>query len=507
LIVVTAVLLPPVYLVVRASEGGSEAWDIVFRSRTLHLLIDTALLAGTVTISTIAISLPLAWLTTRSDLPFRRAWVVLLALPLVFPSYVAAYALVAAIGPRGLVQDLLSPLGVETLPELYGFSGAWLILTLISYPYVFLPLRAGFHGIDRSIEEAARSLGSSPLATFFTVTLPNLRPSIAAGGILVALYALSDFGAVSILRFDSLTRVIYVRYKSSFDRSSAAALGLVLVALALAVVLAEGITRGRAAYHSRSRHKPSVVKLGGWRWPALAFCGTVVFVSVVVPLLIVGYWAVRGIESGESVWLQETRALNSLTASGLAALATLAAALPIAFLSARYPGRLSSLLEKATYCGFALPGIAIALSLVFFAANYATPLYQTLALLIFAYVIRFLPEALGASRSAMLQVNPNTEEAARGLGAGGMKVFFKVTAPQILPGMSAGALLVFLTAMKELPITLLLSPIGFETLATDIWSATTEAFFARAALPSLMLVALSAVAVFVMLRRERLDDE
>ena len=143
------------------------------------------------------------------------------------------------------------------------------------------------------------------------------------------------------------------------------------------------------------------------------------------------------------------------------------------------------------------------MSLVFFAANYVTPLYQTLALLIFAYVVRFLPQAVGACRSALLQVNPNTEEAARGLGAGPPKVFLRITAPQILPGMSAGLLLVFLTVMKELPITLLLSPIGFETLATDIWAATTEAFFARAALPSLVLVGLSAVAVFLMLDREQ----
>ena len=120
---------------------------------------------------------------------------------------------------------------------------------------------------------------------------------------------------------------------------------------------------------------------------------------------------------------------------------------------------------------------------MFFAAHYLTSLYQTLGLLVFAYMVRFLPEALGAARTALLQVNPNTEEAARSLGAGPARVFARVTAPQILPGISAGALLVFLTAMKELPITLLLSPIGFDTLATQIWSTTSEAFFTRAALP------------------------
>jgi iron(III) transport system permease protein len=334
------------------------------------------------------------------------------------------------------------------------------------------------------------------------VTLPNLRPAIAAGSILVALYALSDFGAVSILRFDSLTSVIYTQYRSSFDRSAAAALSLLLVGLALCVVVLEGFTRGRAAYYSRARRAPTLVALGRWRWPALAFCGVVAFMGVVLPLLVIGYWAVRGLAHGESGQISQGPIVNSVWASTLAALATVAAALPVAFLAVRYRGRVSALLERLTYAGFALPGIAIALSLVFFAANYTPWLYQSMALLVFGYTVRFLPEAVGASRSALLQVNPKTEEAARGLGAGPIRTLAQVTAPQILPGLSAGGLLVFLTAMKELPLTLLLSQIGFQTLATQIWTATNEAFFTRAAFASLILVGVSGVAVYLMLRRE-----
>ncbi len=181
------------------------------------------------------------------------------------------------------------------------------------------------------------------------------------------------------------------------------------------------------------------------------------------------------------------------------------AALPVAILSVRHRGWASSLLEKLAYTGQALPAIAIALALVFFAANYLTEFYRTLGLLVVAYMIRFLPEALGATRTALLQVNPNSEEAAQSLGAGSVRTFLRVTAPQMVPGISAGMLLVFLTAMKELPITLLLSPIGFDTLATDIWSSTSEAFFTRAALPSLILLALSGMAVLLMLRREQLS--
>lgn len=502
-LVVGGVLLAPLYLLIRVGQAGPRAWDVIFEARTFDLLLGTLLLAAAVTAAAVAIAMPLAWLTTRSDLPWRRFWTVMLALPLLFPSYVAAYTLVAAVGPRGLLRDALAPLGVEQLPEVYGFPGAWLVLTLTTYPYAYLSLRAGLMGLDRSLEEAARGLGRGPVAAFFMVTLPALRPAIAAGGILIALYTLSDFGAVSILRFDSLTSAVFIQYKSSFDRSAAAALALVLVAVALVVVLLEGATRGRARYHTRSRRTRTSTPLGRWRMPAVIFCASVAAVGVVLPLGVIVTWAARGIVEDAQLRLSGDAVLSSLYASALAAAATVAAALPVAFLAVRRPGVLSGVLERATYGGFALPGVTIALSLVFFAANYATPLYQTLALLIFAYTVRFLPEAVGASRSALLQVHPNTEEAGRGLGASAAKVFLRITTPQMLPGISAGALLVFLTAMKELPITLLLSPIGFETLATDIWTATSEASFARAALPSLVLVALSAVAVFLMLRAER----
>lgn len=504
-LVAAAMLLPPAYLLVRALEGDQALWELLTVSSTTSALARTALLAGAVLGGAIVLAVPGAWLTTRTDLPLRGVWSVLLVLPLAFPSYVGAFAFVSALGPRGMFQDMLAPLGVERLPEVYGFFGAWLVLTLFTYPYVLLPVRAALRGLDRSQEEAARGLGVGPAAVFARVTLPQLRPAIAAGGLLVALYTMSDFGAVSILRFDSLTRIIYVQYTSAFDRSAAAAAALLLVALALVLVTIESSTRGRARFDTRSPRRPAApVRLGAWRWPALAFCAAVVLAALVVPLSVIGYWLVRGAAAGESLGFVREAAFNSAYASGLAALAAVAASLPVAILSVRHPGLLSGLLEKVTQIGFALPGIAVALALVFFAAHYAVPLYQTLPLLIFAYVVRFLPQAAGSTRAALLQVNPAVEEAARGLGRGPAAVLARITAPQMLPGLSTGALLVFLTAMKELPATLLLSPIGFDTLATEIWSASTGAFFARAALPALILVAISAVpAALMALREER----
>ena len=495
-------LLPTAYLLLRVIDEGASAWDDITSATARQAIVRTIALAGTVTGAAVALGVSLGWLTARTDLPLRRFWAVLLALPLAVPSYVGAYTFVAAFGPRGMLQDVLSPLGVDTLPEIYGFPGAWLTLTLFTFPYVLLPVRAGLRNMDRSLDEAARGLGVSRLESFVRVTLPQLRPSIAAGGILVALYTLSDFGAVSILRFDSLSRLIYIRY-TTFDRGSAAAFALVLVALTLAVVVAESMLRGKARYHASARHAPPrVVRLGAWRWPAFIFCALVALISLVIPLSVIGYWLARAVSDDGTSWLTREVMWNSVYASGLAALVAVVASLPIALLAVRHPGALASFVEKAAYSGYALPGITIALALVFFAANYVPSLYQTLILLIFAYTVRFLPQALGASRSALLQVNPNTEDAARGLGKRRLAVFSRVTLPQILPGLTSGGLLVFLTVMKELPLTLLVSPIGFDTLATRVWSATSEAFFARAALPALMLVALSAIPVLASVWRE-----
>jgi iron(III) transport system permease protein len=493
-----AMLLPAGYLGLRIFQEGASAWDEARTASARDALARTALLAACVTASTVALAVPLAWLTMRTDLPLRRTWSVLLGLPLAIPSYVGAFTIVAALGPRGMLRDAL---GVESLPEIYGFFGAWLTLTLFTFPYVLLPVSAGIRNIDRSLEEAARSLGRGRAATFFSVTLPQLRPSIAAGGVLVALYVLSDFGAVSLLRFDSLSRIIYVRY-TTFDRGGAATLAAMLVLLAVAVIAAEAALRGRGRYHTTSAsRRATAVRLGRWKWPAFGFCAAVVALSVMLPVSVIVYWLVRGINAGEALGGIGEAGWNSAYVAAIAAIVAMVAALPVAGLNARYRSPLSWIVEKAAYSGYALPGITIALALVFFAANYAPWVYQSMALLTFGYVVRFLPQAVASARSAFEQVNPSTALAGRGLGRNRWAVFGRVTLPQIAPGVAGGGTLVFLTVMKELPVTLLLSPIGFETLATQVWSATSQAFFARAALPALAIVAISAIPMLTMSRR------
>jgi iron(III) transport system permease protein len=219
---------------------------------------------------------------------------------------------------------------------------------------------------------------------------------------------------------------------------------------------------------------------------------------LVLPATVLVYWLSRGLERTDWPW---NEALNSFTASGLAAVAAVLAALPVAILARRYPSHWTRLLERLSFTGNALPGIVIALSLVFFAANYAGPVYQTLALLVFAYVVRFLPQALAGIESSLAGLNPRVEEASRALGRGPLWTTATVTVPLIRSGILAGAALVFLSAMKELPATLLLRPIGFDTLATDIWRFTSVGAYSEAALPALLLIAVSAPFVYLLSAR------
>ena len=506
LMVAGLALLPLLYLVVRALEADPGSLDLVLRPRTFSVAVSTVLLALLVGAGTIALGVPLAWLTTRTDLPGRRMWTVLTIVPLAIPSYVTGFAFLAAFGPRGALQGALAPFGVERLPSFGGLFGATLVLVLVAYPYVVLSTRAAILRTDPSVEDAARLLGDRRSTVFRRVTLPVLVPGIAAGALLAVLYALSDFGAVSLLQFDSFSRAIYVQYRASFDRSLAAILALMLVGMTLLVTVAETRVRRRArawaSVGGRSRRPPTIVPLGAWRWPAVALCAVVVGLALLVPAGTIGWWLVRGVMQGESVRLVADAALNSFLAAGGAGLGAVLLALPVALLVARYPSRLAAFVENASYTGYALPGIVIALAVVFLATNVMPPLYQTLALLVVAYAVRFMPQAVGTLRAAIGGVGPQVEEAGRTLGDGPVRAFLRLTIPLLRPSLVAGGALVFLTTVKELPMALLLGPIEWDTLATEIWDAASEGFYARAAGPAALLLGLSAATVAILLRSE-----
>ena len=506
-LVALAAVLPVFYLIIRTLDGGTEAWDIIARARTAQILGRTGLLVVMVTGFSILLAVPMAWLVTRSDLPYRRVLTVAAALPLVTPSYIMAMTALEMFGPSGLLQQVLAvPFGLDRMPSIYGLPGAVMVITLISYPYVFLTVRGALRRLDPSMQEAARGLGYGPFRTFWSVTLPLLRPAIAGGALLAALYALSDFGGVALMRYETFTAAIYTQYETSVDRSIAAALSLVLVVLAVVLLFLEGFTRSRGRVYRSSTgvaRPPRLTQLGGWRWPAFGLALLPVVAGLVAPVMILGWWLVRGLSNGEELSPLWGPLRNSLYFSLLAAGVSVLAAVPVATLSARYRGPFSRVIELSTYVGFGLPGIVIALALVFFGLNAVRPLYQTTALLIFAYAVLFLPAAVGSVRSSLLQIRPRILEAARGLGKSGWQATLQVTLPLTLPGALAGAALVFLMTMKELPASLILSPIGTRTLATSIWAAASEAYFARAAAPALLLIIAAGIPTAFLVFRDR----
>lgn len=504
-------LLPLAYLVIRASEAGSDAIAILTSYRTLEVFVNTVLLTFAVTALSAIVAVISALLTVKTDLPGRRLWSVFLAMPLAIPSFVGSFAIIATFAPRGsLLQNLLAPLGIESLPSIYGWPGAVLALTLFTYPYVYLTTRTALQGIDPAIEEVSRSLGHNIRSTLRRVTLPHLSPSIAAGSLLVAFYTLSDFGTPALMQFDSFTRIIFVEYELAFDRHSAAILSLLLISLVFVILYLEHRARSKAYYYSTglgTKRQPSIMNLGRWKWPSLAFCSAVVSLAIFMPVGTMLYWFFQGVLAGTSFPDLGMITLNTVYVAAIATLLIVSLALPVALLTVRFPSRASNVIEKLSYVGFAMPGIAVALALVSFGANHLPLFYQSIAMLVFAYIVLFIPLSIGIIRSSLLQLNPRIEEVARSLGLGPGKTMLTVTIPMIKTGLFAGAALVVITIMKELPATLLLSPIEFRTLATQIWVGTETASFSHSAASSLILVAVSVISITIILSQEKINRE
>jgi iron(III) transport system permease protein len=494
LLAVLVALLPVVYLVARAAEAGPEGWaEVLGRPRTWELVGNTLLLGALVTAATLLLGIPTAWLLARAELRGRAFWAALAALPLAVPSYVAAFVWVS--GPL----------------RLSGLFGAWLVLTLSTLPLVILPTAAAFRRGDRSHEEVARGLGLSPWRATLRITVPQALPAASAGALLAFLYVLFDFGAVSILRYETLTRAVYATYRASFDRGETATLALLLVALTVVAVAVEQLLRGRARRHrvgSGSPRPPTAVRLGRWAPLAYGWLALLGFLGVGVPALSLAYYTLIGRQreldlaevvtaTGATVWL-----------SSLGAVVTVALALPVGIWLARYPGRRTAVVEQLSYAGHALPGIVVGLGLVFFSLAVAPGMYQTTALVVLAYAVLFGPKAIGATRTAVASAPPVLDDVARSLGRSSWGAIRSVTLPLAAPGVLAGGMLVLLTAMKELPATLILRPTGVDTLATELWSRTTVAAYSAAAPFAVALVLVAALPAFLLARAtDRLAEE
>ncbi|GAA6755004.1 iron ABC transporter permease [Thermus thalpophilus] len=489
------VALPLLYLLLRALEADPQTLkEILLRPKNLELLGNTlALLLGVLALTTL-LALPLAFLTTRTDLRGKRFLAVLLTLPLAIPGYVGAYVLLSATGPGGILP----------LPRLEGYWGALWVLSLITYPYLFLGLRAAFLGLDPSQEEAARTLGLGPLRAFFQVVFPQLLPALLAGYLVVGLHVLGDFGTVSLLRYETFSYAIYLQYSAAFDRVYAAWLALFLLLFTGGLLLLEGfllrrLSLARTGKGSGKKAKPlSLGRFAPWAYLLLLLP---VFLALVLPLYALFHLASRfPREHLEGLW--EALA-HSAMAAVPASLLAVGMALPIAYLAVRHPSPASRFLERLAYMGYTVPPLAFALAWIFFSLKSLPLLYGTLPLLILVLAFHFLAEGMGPVRGALYQVPRRLEEAARTLGDTPTRAFFRVTFPLLWRGAAAGGALAFIGAVKELPITLLLAPMGYSTLSTRVFSYTQEAMFAEAAPFALAIALLSAAFVGVLLWSER----
>ncbi len=495
------VSIPLVYLLLRALEGEwSQSADLIFRERNLILLYNTLLLTVSTLVVTTIISFPLAWLTTRTDLPGQKLITLIGILPLAIPGYVLAYALLGLGGENGTLALIF---GIE-MPRPHGFWGSLAAISLYTFPYLFLNLRAGLLGLDNSTEEAARSLGYNSFSILFKVILPQLKPAFYAGMLIIGLYVIGDFGAVSLMRFETFSYALYLQYAASFDRIYAAWIALMLLTLTVFILILEYKLLKGLLFHrvgSGARRKTKVSKLGAWKWLAGGFVFSIAFVSLVVPVVTILFWIAQGVDP--MVWDNLGRALgNSVTASAPAAVLSVLLAIPVAYIGVRFPSRFANGLQRTAYLGYATPPLALALAFVVFSLNAVPILYQSLFVLVLAYSIHFMAESIGPIRSALYQASPRLEEAARSLGYTRFKAFMKSTFPLLFNGIIVGAAFVFLSVMKELPITYLLSPIGFETLALNVWSFSSEAMFAEAAPFALCILFFSVFFVGLLFVRE-----
>lgn len=481
------VCLPLIYVVVRARrEGWTGIVDELLRARTLELLGNTLTIAVSVTVLAMLLGTAAAWCIERCDLPGRRVWRIVACLPLAIPAFVSSYA--------------WSSLG----NAFQSIGGAILVLSLATYPLVFLPVAAALRGMDPNLEDVSRSLGRGWWGTFFGAILPCARPALGAGALLVLTHMLAEFGALALLRVQTFTTAIFASYELQFDSASAALQSAVLMALCLPAAYGEMRLRHKTRVARVGRgaaRRAATVRLGWRRWPVLGGFIALAIVSLGVPLVTLAYWLAVGQSRGigrSDLWPAVS---GSLALSLPGAVIVVVLALPLVFAAVRHGGWFARLADRLPYIVHGLPGLVVALALVFLSIRYVPAVYQTVFVLFVAYAMLFLPLAQSALRASIELVPPRLEEVSRGLGRSAFGAFVSVTLPNILPGVGAALALMTLELMRELTATLMLAPTGIVTLATEVWSHTNDSEYAAAAPFAALLVVVSALPVYFFTRR------
>ena len=488
-LVAALALIPFVYLLIRASQKPvGEIAALLIRPKTLEDLATTTALVICVVVTTVFMGVLIAAGLHFVRLPLRRLLVIPAVLPLAIPSYVFTYTWIALI------------------PGFSGFFAAAFILSITTLPYVILATLSGLRTVDTSQIEVARSLGLTPAQTFKRVVFPQVKSHISAGALLAALYTISDFGAVSLLNVETLTVTIQNMYKASYDRSAAAVISFVLIAFSTVVVLADEKIKRQTPDSNVVKVYSTKNTLMKSNWLSLAVIATVglyALNAVLIPfyVLISRFFGNQvAINWGDLL----TASISTISVAALGALIALILSAPLGIILSGRASRVGRTAQRIITIGHGLPGVVVGLAIVSIGSKLGA-LYQTSFLLAFAYALLFLAKSVASMNSSLSRVPTSVKDVASTLGMNQWMVLQKVVAPIAAPGIGLGTILVFLTAMKELPATLMLRPTGFETLATQIWSATSINRFNEAAPYALILVLIATLPTFLISRPDKAD--
>ncbi len=461
-------------------------------------------------LGTAVLGTALAALIALTEFPGRRFFRWALVLPLALPGYVFAVAFIGLFDYSGSLASFLREYGV-LLPEIRSRGGVIAVMTLALFPYVYLVASDAFASQGARALEAARALGMSPRRAFLRASLPLARPFIAGGVLLVLMETLADFGTVAAFNYDTFTSAIYSAWFSMFSTDTALQIAAVMLIAVVALVLLEARSRQRQSFARLGAANAARLSLGRWRWAAAGFCALVFALAFAVP---VGrlLW-VAAAHLGELDARYFGFVTNGLLLSTLAAGLTVAAALVLALAAREQPGPLSTLALRIGTVGYGLPGALLAIGLyvpVTRASGWLLDRLQIdmalsggLGLLLVAYGVRFTAVAHAPVSGALLRVRDSHLEAAQLLGVTGLRRLQQVHWPLLRGGLATAALLVFVDVMKEMPITLMMRPFGWNTLATRVFELTNEGEWARAALPALSIVAVGLIPVLLLTRRAR----
>ncbi|MDE0144340.1 MAG: iron ABC transporter permease [Nitrospira sp.] len=501
-------MLPLLYVTISAVTADPAIWRRLWTTRVPELFFNTISLSLGVAVINLALGISLAWIITRYAFIGSRVWDWLLILPLSIPSYVLAYTYTYLLKRGGTLEHAWQTFaGSEaTFFSPFSFAGAVLVLALNTFPFVYLLARSAFKNFNVSFEEVARTTGANRVTTFFRVSLPLIRPSLIAGLFLAILYVASDFGAVSLLRFQTFTYAVYQQMTGRFDNTAAACLSLVLVACAFVFLFGERWFRQRSRfYQTTGRYRKPVPQPSG---PLTTFLFTSYLLLVFgaafgLPVLLLVQWTVTAASAGDVSHQFFGYVWNSVSLSGLTATAAVLCGIPLAYLACRRRTWAGTFCVQGAYTGYVLPGPVAALAVLALVSQTVPQLYGTILVLLLAYLVHFLPAALQGMESTLQQLTPNLEEAARSLGSRSLRTFFQVTLPLVRGGFLSAWILVFVQCMKELPASLLLRPVGFDTLAVRIWLEASEELYQLAAPPALLIVVITIPVVLLLMRKDQ----